>query len=251
MSKRFKGKLCVYCGQRSSTRTGDHVFAREFFTNDKRDNLPKVPACEHCNNEKSRLEHYLTAVLPFGGVHEDASAALTGMVPSRLAKNERLHREIAEGSEQLLAEEMAGQPLPTLTVPLDGTALERLFEFVVRGLVFYHWGTLLDDQHGVRLVTLTKVGEEAFSHFLNMNAHEHVSINLGGGTFRYEGKQGDHPELTVWRFQIYGGLTMAGDPDAPGETARGIGAITATREFLERKAIVDVLGEAPGIVKKE
>jgi len=73
MSKRFKNKLCVYCLKNPSTPTGDHIFAREFFMQDRRANLPKVPACKHCNNEKSQLEHYLTAVLPFCGRHPDAS----------------------------------------------------------------------------------------------------------------------------------------------------------------------------------
>ncbi len=63
MSKRFRDKPCDYCLTNPSTATGDHVFAREFFPEAARANLPKVPACESCNNEKSRLEHYLTAVL--------------------------------------------------------------------------------------------------------------------------------------------------------------------------------------------
>ena len=68
MSKRFRDKPCVYCLTNPSTTTGDHVFAREFFPEAARANLPKVPACESCNNEKSHLEHYLTAVLPFGEI---------------------------------------------------------------------------------------------------------------------------------------------------------------------------------------
>lgn len=43
MSKKYKGKLCVYCGERPSTKTGDHVFAREFFLESERDNPIKVP----------------------------------------------------------------------------------------------------------------------------------------------------------------------------------------------------------------
>lgn len=246
MSKKFKGKPCAYCLSNPSTRTGDHVFAREFFMPDKRDNLPKVPACERCNNEKSRLEHYLTAVLPFGGNHADASAALTGMVPDRLAKNVRLHRELAEGSGRALVEATAGPPQPTLTIPFDGQILVRLFDYIVRGLVFHHWGVTLGEQHGVRLIILTRAGEDAFARFFcNMNMRQQVIANLGDGTFRYIGKQGDQPELTVWGFDVYGGPAMAGDPEAPNETARGIAAITATREFLGRKAITDIFGEEP------
>jgi|SRR6516165_636442 hypothetical protein len=89
--KQFAGQLCVYCNSNPAV-VPDHVFAREFFLVNQRDNLPQVPACDKCNNEKSRLEHHLTALLPFGGSHADALTNLETMVPKRLAKNARLHR---------------------------------------------------------------------------------------------------------------------------------------------------------------
>jgi len=53
-SKKFAGELCVYCNSRPAV-VPDHVFARKFFLLNKRGNLPQVPACDQCNNEKSRL----------------------------------------------------------------------------------------------------------------------------------------------------------------------------------------------------
>jgi hypothetical protein len=50
--------------------------------------------------EKSELEHDLTVVLPFGGRHPDAVANVSAMVPGRLRKNARLHKELAAGFEQ-------------------------------------------------------------------------------------------------------------------------------------------------------
>jgi hypothetical protein len=57
MSKRFKfaGQTCVYCGLLPAT-SADHVFSRQFFLVERRDNLPKVPACDRCNNLKGTLE---------------------------------------------------------------------------------------------------------------------------------------------------------------------------------------------------
>ena len=43
------------------------MIAREFFLPERRAHRPQVPACNACNNTKSLLEHYLMAVLPFGG----------------------------------------------------------------------------------------------------------------------------------------------------------------------------------------
>jgi hypothetical protein len=93
MSKKFKGKRCAYCSVRQVV-TGDHIFAREFFVLSARADLPQAPICSECNNEKSKLEHYLTAVLPFGGRHAHASENLAVQVPKRLEKNAKLYRHL-------------------------------------------------------------------------------------------------------------------------------------------------------------
>src|SRR3990167_5183701 len=97
MSKKYKGKTCVYCQERPSIRQGDHVFSRELFLESERANLIKVPACDECNNDKSKHEHYLTSLLPFGGLHVDAKEHLSTMVPPRLEKNQKLKRELNAG----------------------------------------------------------------------------------------------------------------------------------------------------------
>src|SRR5688500_6540735 len=68
---RLRDKVCVYCATKPAENE-DHVFARQFFLESRRANLPKVPACLACNNEKSKLELYLVSVLPFGGLNIDA-----------------------------------------------------------------------------------------------------------------------------------------------------------------------------------
>jgi hypothetical protein len=88
MGKSFKGKACVCCAT-APAATMNHVFAREFFLVDRRANLSKVPTCAACNGAKSSLEHYLTAVLPFGGRHADGLVHLTEMVPGRPANTRR------------------------------------------------------------------------------------------------------------------------------------------------------------------
>jgi hypothetical protein len=113
MGKGFKGKTCVYCAT-APAATMDHVFAREFFRVDRRGNLPKVPACAARNGAKSSLEHYLTAVLPFGGRHADGMAHLTEMVPGRLAHNQKLARQLSKG---LSTNVVLGGATPTMTIP--------------------------------------------------------------------------------------------------------------------------------------
>lgn len=87
MSKRWRDKPCVYCLARAEG--DDHVIARQFFVERRRADLPKVAACRACNNEKSKLEQYLTGILPFAGRHQDARENM-GRLPARIAKNPEL-----------------------------------------------------------------------------------------------------------------------------------------------------------------
>jgi hypothetical protein len=65
------------------------MFAREFFLTDRRAKFPKLPACETCNNVKSKLEHYLTAVPPFGGQYPDELVTSLKWSPGHLAPRQR------------------------------------------------------------------------------------------------------------------------------------------------------------------
>jgi hypothetical protein len=142
MGKKLKGKLCAYCSKASST-TEDHIFAREFFLPEDRDNLPKAPACKECNDEKARLEHYLISVLPFGGRHAQALANLQGGVPRRLAKNRKLRSELANTMEPVWLREGAGLFQPTRMISFDGRRLEELLKYIARGLAWFHWRTYI------------------------------------------------------------------------------------------------------------
>jgi hypothetical protein len=235
MSKRFKGKTCVYCAAAPSTMTGDHVFAREFFLDVHRANLPKVPACETCNNEKSKLEHYLTAVLPFGGRHTDSAKNLSTLVAPRLARNAKLYNSLSAGRGQTWSRE-GGLLVPVSTLPIEGDRIGRLFELIIKGLLWHHWNVILKPgRHGLWAGILTTTGIQVHRAFFAMNGNARISANLGDGTFTYEGLQGtDIPEMSVWVFNVYGGLKLSGDPQSPHEECSIIGGVTATREGLAK-----------------
>lgn len=227
MSKKFKGELCVYCAERTSDGP-DHVFAKKFFLPSDRDGLPQVPACKQCNGEKSKLEHYLATVLPFGGRHESAKANLETMVPQRLERNRKLHRQLTEGTGTVWSEEGEGLLVPAMTLPIEPDHLMSLFALIAGGLIWYHWGVYLTREHSVGVVLLTSSGERLFERYLlGMKSHARVSANLGNGTFVYEGAQGmDCPQLSVWCFSALGGTKLGGDPKVPNVTSSRIGVLT-------------------------
>lgn len=117
-SKAYKGRTCVYCLSAESA-DGDHVIARSFFLPDKRQGIPIVPACQPCNNAKSELEHYLSAVMPFGGRHDDSRRTLLELIPRRLAKNRKLLDLLRSGWSEALKALGGGHWAPEATVPFD------------------------------------------------------------------------------------------------------------------------------------
>lgn len=242
MGKGYKGKPCVYCLE-AEAEDGDHVLSKQFVLVEHRDNLPKVPACKRCNNEKSKLEHYLTAVMPFGGRHGEAGRNLAEKVPGRLGKNERLHRELAEGVERYLVSENGGPWEPGMKVPLDGRALESLFEYMTKGLAFHHWGLLFGRDHFVRSAFLTAVARGPFEGLMAKSA-DRVAGNLGGGAFEYEGTMAkDGSGLTVWRMSLYGAV-VAGDGGGAGREEKSSTAhcVTAPKDWPVTAKLMEMLG---------
>jgi hypothetical protein len=241
MSKRYKGQTCIYCLAPGCSSTGDHVIAREFFPENRRMALPVVPACEACNNEKSKLEHYATAVTPFGAQHANSVNVLASMVPPRLEKNLKLARSLRDGMQRSLVSGDGGRTFETqVSLPFDGQKFRRLLNMITRGLAFHEFGVLLPDADcAVFADFLGHDGRQFVDGSLAQNGRR-VAKSLGGGIFDYEAVQSfSSPQITVWRMS-FGGMVVAGDPRAPSETTSAIGAITALRrmkataEFIRR-----------------
>ncbi len=224
-NRRAKGKTCTYCGGLGAADTADHVFAREFFPLSKRGNLPKVPACQSCNGSKAKLEHYLTAVLPFGSRHEDAAQTLEDSVPARLAGNEKLRRELA-AHQTYSVQFVGGRFVRMMTLPLRGESLAELFAYIARGLALYEFGVIIPQTYNVRASMLRAEGN-AFLESLIRHGGNRVERSLGDGLFDYSGLQSvQDSQLTVWKFRLLAGL-QASDTEAPGELPELIWATTS------------------------
>jgi len=226
VSKKFKGEICVYCVNNLSD-TGDHIFAKAFFLPNRRKDLPQVPACNRCNSEKAKLENTLTSVLPFGGKHEDACFNLEN-VPKRLAQNARLDRLLAQGRKEVWTEEKSGLYVRRMILPIEPGSVEKLLEFVVKGLVWLHWKTYLTTECFVEVGAFLGGEEGLFrDSFSNASPDLTVSANLGNDTFLYEGfRDINSPQITAWRLSLYGGLDLACGPEGRRETFSSYSADT-------------------------
>lgn len=206
--------------------TADHIFAREFVPVERRAGLPIVPACERCNNDKSKLEHYLATVLGFGGMHPDAGATLAE-IERRLAKNAKLHRELSAGQE-ISWEPRGGLLLPAMRLPFQTDKLEALARMWARGLALNHFGVVIPADHHVMASMMTGTGDRLFREYLGILHGNRIAQNIGDGAFEYEGLQGVQDIcVTAWRITVYGGIRLTGDPAAPSEEARHMWALTS------------------------
>jgi hypothetical protein len=209
------------------------VIARGFFLPEDRDNLPQVPACDACNGKKSALETDLMAILPLGARHSSAERNMREMVPGRLEKNRRVHRQLGQGQGRVWVQDDSGLVVQTMTLPIDPTKLLELHKWIARGLMFFHWQVRLTDEHDVTALTLTQAGEEIFDRHFALNAAARVEEDLKNGTFWYEGARAkDEATVTIWRFSMYGGMQF-GATTFPGEVASRIGVMTGPRSIRE------------------
>jgi hypothetical protein len=73
---------------------------------------------------------------------------------------------------------------------------------------------------------------EIFNFYLSHNGIR-VHGNLGDGTIKYEGLRAFDGKVTMWEFEIFGGLELAGDPDHPELTTNRVIAMTGPQKYKE------------------
>lgn len=216
MSKQYKGKTCVYCARPGTSSTGDHVVARSFFSVDERDNLPQVPTCAPCNSTKSALETYLTALLPQGARHKDDVSDYWTESRRRIAKNQKLYRELKAGAATLSRVDETGKPVTDTMFPIDSDKLLDLSKFIAKGLLFHHWTVIVPKDQIVHSQFMNEASESNFSDQIrrirtlvaNLPLTDVVRttglIHLGRQTVTYEGffSPLDEP-LSIWRLNFY------------------------------------------------
>lgn len=209
-SKRFKGKKCVYCRVNEST-TADHVFCREFFQEHERDGLPKVPACEECNNNKSKLEHYLATLLPLTAPYSKDKTSIIKNVRRRLSRNKKISDSLYNSLVDHEDMDIPGLDSKFSSFNFDIDKLYEYCEYAARGLLWYHWGKLLSSE-SITISYANSEDRENISSLLRAKTEFNVDVILGDRTVEYKGVWLDINEGTsVWEFKILGKVSMFDD----------------------------------------
>lgn len=177
-------------------------------------NLPQVPACAACNNAKSADEHYLATVLPFGGNHLASSAILELDVPRRLAKNQRLHRELAASQTDIWLN-LGGGIESTIGFSIEADRVVRYARWMIQGLHAHHWEPVPKGTW-VGAGVLTPAGQKFQLGFMNMGGLR-LRGDIGHGLFSYAALRSfEKPYISAWWLRLFGGVMLGGDPNVPG-----------------------------------
>ncbi|WP_369930417.1 HNH endonuclease [Xanthomonas sp. NCPPB 2632] len=210
MSKKYLGKACAYCG--AVANTVDHVFARAMFPIAQRANLIKVPACEACNGEKSRLEHYLSVVVPFGSADESIHEEFLPRFKSRLDKDRVLEREMAESMHTVTAD---GERSELYFTSLREGYLQQYAGWLIRGLMAHHFGLCGDFYIKSDIVPLEAI-PLIDSMFMKLGDAMLVVEDAVPGV-SYRGVVAKvNPSSSTWYVVIHGGIRL-GDSRKPGK----------------------------------
>lgn len=207
-SKKFLNKTCVYCRVPNSSSTRDHVLAESFFEGVvKPSKLPQAPACIPCNNIKSDLETYLAAVLLFGSRLKNSKQILAESALKRLKRNKKLHKELVAGATtkwKLNPEN--GLILPAIEdIPFDNEKFNRWLVYVVQGLSFCYFRTILSDQDGIGINMMRAIDSRCSLFDEIFKRGSIVQENLSE-VFHFRGVMTEN--IIVWELKILGGLTF-------------------------------------------
>ena len=190
--------------------TADHVFPREIFQIEQRAMLPKVPACEECNNKKSHLEHYLLSVLPFGATHSNAEKALSVDVKKRLRNNLKLHRKIRNDQGQTYIATNGKILEKRMFIKYDNDKLHKFIGYVGCGLTWFHWSKYLPKDCVFDVFTPAPKGVEFLNQVFYLRTNLRVDTQLGDDTIRYKGGMSEIDDgFTIWAVQLFGGITIS------------------------------------------
>ena len=209
-SKKYIGKVCAYCAHAGTSKTADHVVARQFFLEKDRRNLPKVSACETCNRLKSELENYTLTVLPLASRHRDAKEYSAVNIERRLKRNEPIRRDLTVENSGMWELHSSGILVPIKSINIEQEKICTLFGLITKGLFMFHWGIPLHQKWFPDVTIIAPEHENTVFSSLTSHMGQHLEAvrgDLGQGTLVYEGIRGPTRKwYSLWQFTVFGKL---------------------------------------------
>lgn len=191
-SKRNRGsRQCTYCTDFVDNAISEHVLGKKMFAEADRADLPQVPACPKCNNEKSKLEErlsYYWALAQFSDRKEHTER--------KLKQNHPEVRRIKETAHDVLTPE--GFVEFAIGDATSHQLVEQWIDFIVRGLHRFHFEQVVPSTHECTFVSVTELPDE----FMDLLSPLKIQRF---GPFLYKVIPIQPPEIgSIWLFDLLG-----------------------------------------------
>jgi len=149
--------FCAYCGR--LTETWDHIPPKAFLDRPLPDNLPKVPACEKCNNDAAINEQYVACLIECGLTGSSNWEDIKRDNIALTLKRDRRIRSQFESARQIM-------PDGSTWLYTENSRLCAVILKLARGHAAYELATpLLEDAEKVLITTLVQMSDRERATF--------------------------------------------------------------------------------------
>ena len=205
--------VCSYC-EAVEPIEPEHVVSRSIFVNDTQSTII-IPACHHCNNEKSAgeddLRDYLIIRVGVDG-HPDIYPLMHEMAKAAGKGFSRIGKAASEERELKLRTLPSGMHVPAYEIPLPELRhMHRTLRYIVRGLHFYEQGTAWTSEMPLSLGYVDDEDfEETVRDLLSLTPNR-FRPSLGNDVFKYVPvSRPGSPGVTEWLMIFFGKVAIIG-----------------------------------------
>ena len=218
MPKRKLG-FCAYCGN-EALLTVDHVVPQGLFIPPLSPDMPKVRACEPCNNQKARSDSYLRDLLV------SSASAQRSPIAQQLTSNFR--RSVSRHQSDMAKDAAPGHVVNVCTpggiylgqanqIYLPTQPIKQALIWIVRGL--HH--SYLDETvpanarfHAIH-VTDAAVVNPLLSEWARRGVAHQMRVADGSVFTCIYAREPEHPETTLWHLTFYKYVVFAVQVSVP------------------------------------
>ena len=191
----------MLCGKEPAT-TRDNVPPGSAFLRPHPSDLARVPSCFTCNNKASSLDERFGVYLALhvGDDSPKGRELFTNKIEPTIQHNKRLRRKIVDGITPVNLKTPEGLYIGKAHAVLwDSDCHDRVIERTIRGLHFYHTGTILGDKVRVEIQYLNSIEGKIMEMFRRWPTY-----SMGGTQFMYKFMFfPTHPLYSAWLFQFH------------------------------------------------
>ena len=223
-------QICVLCGLRKSTRTGDHLPPQCIYPPPRKPNLElhKVPACEICNNAGAKHDEEFKVVLSFlTGEYRDNPEAIISSLGKTIGSNNRLANQVFSTQQRGYADRGSGILEPVTKLTFREESYNSVIQRIVRGMYWRETAKIMKQDATVTVWPARLLDRSAAENLRDLLFLSPPKL-FNDDTFAYRVFFNDDG-YSIWGLQFFGkhivfaGATTDSNADNPAEPNAPVG----------------------------